>query len=85
MNDWIGCRRRGSGQMPGRGEWTVQEIDKDIYAEMRDFVDEIGGIWYEAGFVRRGRGAGAGAVFGNSRLVELEGGVIGRRDARELD
>ena len=40
----------------------------------------------EAGFVRRGRGVGAGTtVFGNSWSWKGEYTVIGRRDARELD
>jgi hypothetical protein len=77
MKDWLpppgAVSRKRPNQKWGQGEggeksraeeWDCAGDRRDIN-EKCGLVDEIGGVGYEAGFVRRG-GVGAGTVFGNS-------------------
>jgi hypothetical protein len=69
----------GGGEKPGRGVDCAGDR-RDIYEKCR-VVDEIGGM----GTKRALLGGGSWRGHGLWELVELEGGVRGRRDARELD
>ena len=82
-------RAKGGGEVDkcrAKEQWDCAGDRRDIYQKCGLVVRRDWGMLNEAGFVRRGRGVGAGTtVFGNSWSWKGEYTVIGRRDARELD